>query len=63
MDTLESAFISTEFYAERGMNRIDKVVVIVVDAHSETSRDWERKESPPGRVQQLLQTSGVPIER
>ena len=63
MDTLESAFISKEFYAERGMNRIDKVVVIVVDAHSETSRDWERKESPPGMVQQLLQSSGVPIER
>lgn len=63
MDTLESAFLSHEFYAERGMDRVNKVVVIVVDAHSEASRDWEKKESPPGLVQQLLQSSGVPIER
>lgn len=63
MDTLESAYISRDFYAKRGMNRMDKVVVIVVDAHSESSRDWEQKESPPGTVQQLLQSSGVPIER
>jgi NTE family protein len=62
MDTLEAAFLSQEFYQEQGFRRIDKIVTIVVDAHSETARDWEKKESPPGMVQQLLQSSGVPIE-
>lgn len=63
MDTLEQAFISREFYAERGMQRIRKVVVIVVNAHSENVNNWEQKESPPGMIKQLLQSSGVPIER
>ena len=63
MDTLEQAFISQEFLQERGMDRIRKVVVIVADAHSEDTRDWEKKESPPGMIKQLLQSSGVPIER
>jgi NTE family protein len=63
MDSLEQAFISAEFSHERGMDRIRKVVVIVVDSHSTDSRDWERKESPPGMIKQLLQSSGVPIER
>lgn len=63
MDTLEAAFISKGFLQERGISRIDKVVTIVVDAHSTQSRDWEKKESPPGMIKQLLQSSGVPIER
>ena len=36
---------------------------MVVNAHSSPSTDWDRKESPPGMVAQLLQSSGVPIER
>ncbi len=65
LDTLQAAFISHEFYEERGMDRIEKVVVIVVDSHSEGggSPNWEKKESPPGLIKQLLQSSGVPIER
>jgi NTE family protein len=63
LDTLEAAFLSKDFYQERGISPIRKVVVIVVDAHSEDSRNWETKESPPGMIKQLLQSSGVPIER
>jgi NTE family protein len=40
-----------------------RVVVIVVNAHSGDGNDWEKKESPPGMVSQLLSSSGVPIER
>lgn len=36
---------------------------MVVNAHSSPSTDWDRKESPPGTISQLLQASGVPIER
>ena len=38
-------------------------MVIVANARSENSRNWEKKESPPGLAKQLLQSSGVPIER
>lgn len=62
LDTLQEAFISRDYYLERGLNTIDRVVVIVADAHSTDTRDWEQKESPPGMVKQLLQSSGVPIE-
>ena len=37
--------------------------MIIVTSHSSPSTDWERKKSPPGIVVQLLQSSGVPIER
>jgi NTE family protein len=63
IDALEEAFISREFARERGIDRIDKVVVIVANAHSEVVNSWEKKESPPGLASQLLQSSGVPIER
>lgn len=63
MDSLEEAFISQEFRRERGMDQFRKIVVIVTDAHSTDERDWEKKESPPGLIKQLLQSSGVPIER
>jgi NTE family protein len=35
----------------------------VVNAHSSPRTDWDRKESPPGAAVQILQASGVPIDR
>jgi NTE family protein len=63
MDTFELAFISSEFGSQRGIGQMRRVVVIVVNAHSGDGNDWEKKESPPGMVSQLLSSSGVPIER
>jgi NTE family protein len=63
IDTLELAFISREFGTQRGFGTIKRVVVIVVNAHSEDINNWEKKESPPGMISQLLSSSGVPIER
>jgi NTE family protein len=37
--------------------------LLVVNAHSAPKTDWDRQESPPGIIGQLLQASGVPIER
>lgn len=62
LDTLEEAFISKDFAAERGFAVVDKIVIIVVNAHSEDANDWEKRESPPGLFTQLMQSSGVPIE-
>jgi NTE family protein len=38
-------------------------VLLVVNAHSSPRTDWDRKESPPGNIGQMLQASGVPIDR
>jgi NTE family protein len=38
-------------------------VLIVVNARSAPRTDWDRSESPPGTVTQLLQASSVPIDR
>jgi len=62
LDTLEEAFVSQVFAADRGLNKVEKLVIIVVNAHSEDTNDWEKKESPPGLFTQLMQSSGVPIE-
>lgn len=62
LDALEEAFVSQDFAAQRGLEVVDKIVIIVVNAHSEDSNDWEKRESPPGLFTQLMQSSGVPIE-
>ena len=65
MDTMQEAFLSADFAGERGFGGIRRVVIIVANANAQSagSNQWEKKESPPGMVKQLLQSSGVPIER
>jgi len=63
LEALEELAMSSEFQGEVGFGRIRKVVLFVVDSHSSPSTDWDRRESPPGMVSQLLQASSVPIER
>ena len=38
-------------------------MLIVVNARSAPRSDWDQRETPPGTVAQLLQASGVPIDR
>ena len=42
---------------------IRRIVLLVVNARSAPPTDWDRSETPPGTVAQLLQASGVPIDR
>jgi len=63
LDALEEMVISTAFREERGFGVLRRIVFIVVNARSAHTRDWEKKESPPGSIKQLVQSSGVPIER
>ena len=37
--------------------------MLVVNARSSPRTDWDQRESPPGTIAQLLQASGVPIDR
>ena len=63
LETIQELAASAAFRGEVGFGVIERVVLIVVNSHSSPSTDWDRKESPPGFVSQLLQSSGVPIER
>lgn len=63
LEALEELAASAAFQGEVGFGVITRVVLIVVNSHSSPSTDWDRHESPPGFVVQLLQSAGVPIER
>lgn len=63
MEALEELSASAGFRGEVGFGVIERIVVIMVNAHSSPHTDWDRKKSPPGMISQLLQSSGVPIER
>ncbi len=60
---LEELAASAAFRDEVGFGVVRRVVLIVVNARSSPRTDWDRNESPPGMISQLLQSSGVPIER
>jgi NTE family protein len=63
LEALEELAASSAFRGEVGFGAYNKVVLMVVNAHSAPSIDWDRKENPPGFAVQLLQSSGVPIDR
>jgi len=63
LDQLEEFFISAEYQTEKGFSRIRHVVLLVVNAHSAHEKNWQQKESPPGSIKQMMQSTGVPIER
>ena len=54
---------SPTFRQSAGLHRLDRIAVIIVNARSAPSTDWDRSETPPGIVDQLVQSSGVPIDR
>jgi len=63
METLEELAVSMAFRKEVGSAGIRRFVMIVVNARSAPKTDWDRSETPPGIVAQLLQASSVPIDR
>jgi NTE family protein len=63
LEAFEELAASAAFRGEIGFGVIRRIVVIVVNSHSSPRTDWDRNESPPGSVVQLLQASGVPIDR
>jgi len=63
MEGIEFLEASPAFRQSAGLDRLDRVAVIVVNARSAPRTDWDRSESPPGIIAQLLQASSVPIDR
>jgi len=63
LEALEELAVSPAFRGEVGFSVIRRIVLLVVNARSAPRTDWDRRESPPGWVSQLLQASGVPIDR
>jgi NTE family protein len=63
LESLEELAASSAFRGEVGFGGIRRIVLFVVNARSSPRTDWDRNESPPGIVVQLLQSSSVPIER
>lgn len=63
LEAMEQMSLSARFSQETGFAAIRRVVVIVVNAHSEHPNTWETKESPPGTLKQLGASVGVPMER
>jgi NTE family protein len=63
LEALEELEASAAYQGQVGFGVVRRIVLIVVNAHSAPSTDWDRVESPPGFVSQLLQASGVPIDR
>jgi NTE family protein len=63
LEFLEEAAASAAYRGEVGFGNIRRIVLLVVNSHSAPSTDWDRLESPPGFVVQLLQASGLPIDR
>ena len=63
LEALEGIAASGEFSDEAGFGVIRRIVLLVVNARSSPSTDWDRRESPPGAISQLRRASSVPIDR
>jgi len=63
LEALQELAASAAFRGEVGFGVVQRVIVIVVNAHSSPRTDWDRHESPPGMIAQLLQSTGLPIDR
>ena len=63
LEALEELGASSKFRGEVGFGGVRRIVLILVNSHSSPSTHWDAVESPPGFVIQLLQSSGVPIDR
>lgn len=63
LESLEELAASVAFRGQVGFGVIRRIVLLVVNSHSSPPTDWDRSESPPGFVVQLLQSAGLPIDR
>ena len=63
LEAFEELAASAKFRDEVGFGVVRRIVLIVANARSAPRSDWDRNETPPGVVVQLLQASGVPIDR
>jgi NTE family protein len=63
IETLEELGASAKFRGQVGFGVVKRIVILVVNSHASPKTDWDQEEDPPGMFAQLLQSSGVPIDR
>ena len=63
LEALEALGASAQSRGEVGFGALKRIVLVVVNSRSVPGTDWDRHEDPPGTVAQLLQSTGVPIDR
>jgi NTE family protein len=63
LGAMDELAASAALRSEARFGVVRRIAIIVVNARSSPRTDWDRSESPPGMISQLLQSSGVPIER
>ncbi len=61
-EALEQIGANPGFREDIRFGAIRRVVLMIVNARSVPNTDWDRFESPPGTLVQILQASGVPID-
>ena len=62
LEAFEEIEASPRFRAAVNFTALRHIVVISVNSRSAPSTDWDRRETPPGLVVELLQSSSVPID-
>lgn len=63
LEALEELRMSAEFRGEIGFGKIRNIILLVVNSHSSPDTTWDLDASPPGFFPQLMQSTGVPIDR
>lgn len=62
LEAFEELEASPTFRSETGFDRVRYILVIVVNSRSAPEMNWDRSPTPPGMVDQLMQSSSVPID-
>jgi NTE family protein len=63
LEGLEQIEVARTFGRQSRIDRLARIVVIVVNSLSVPRTDWDRSERPPSDVLILLKATGVPIDR
>jgi len=63
LDSLEVLEAMQEAGMPTKLDSAKRIIVFIVNSLSEPPTEWDKSESPPGSVQILLKSSGVPIDR
>ncbi|PLC49092.1 patatin [Pollutimonas subterranea] len=63
LEFLEELEASSAYAEQLRFGDIRRIVLMVVDSKSAPHTDWDKRETPPGFVTQLLQSTSVPIEK
>ncbi len=62
LDALEALEALHAVHQPTPLDRVRRIIVIVVNSLSSPKTNWDQSESPPGSVEILLRATGVPID-